>query len=77
MTKQKNNDAHTFSRRRFLGVSALTSASAIGLTTISLSATQKAQAGWFSPTELVQPQAPDGIATVSYTHLTLPTSDLV
>ena len=63
MTKQKNNDAHTFSRRRFLGVSALTSASAIGLTTISLSATQKAQAGWFSPTELVQPQAPDGIAS--------------
>lgn len=63
--KNKNNkrDALILSRRRFLGVSALTSASALGLTTISLASASKAQAGWFDPINLVQPSAPETIAS--------------
>ncbi|MDF1763654.1 MAG: GMC oxidoreductase [Oleibacter sp.] len=64
MMNKKPSDLLTLSRRRFLGMSALTSASALGLTTISLTSASKAQAGWFDRTALVQPSAPDGIANL-------------
>ncbi|MFP6790726.1 MAG: GMC oxidoreductase [Thalassolituus sp.] len=55
--------SNPLSRRKFLGLSALTTASAYGLTTVSLLSAQKAEAGWFSKPELAIPDSPNAIAS--------------
>ncbi|TVP57178.1 MAG: GMC family oxidoreductase [Halomonadaceae bacterium] len=60
--KNKSTHAH-FSRRTFLGLSALSTASALGLTTVSLGTPGQAQASWFSRPWLAQPHKPEPIAS--------------
>ncbi|TNC86012.1 MAG: cholesterol oxidase [Thalassolituus sp.] len=69
--RSKSPQGPVFSRRAFLGRSAMTAAAAAGATTVSLSAfSPSARAGWFDKTVPASPHEPTQIASF-YTAITV------
>ena len=65
------------SKRIAAALTSLTTIVATAFATISAAQAHAADSDTSVPPEITMPGSPDGIPSVSYTHLTLPTSDLV